>query len=1355
MKIQLREDDSGVSEVVGTILILAMTVVLFSAVILWVSSIPTPVAQTRIDIQGTLLPVYNAQGQEIKDNITLLHRGGEALSPLTTVIYVTSQRGNNPATTDTLHLQLFRSNVVSPNGLIDGSDDTWNAGERWLYVNSTIRSTDRVTVTIVDLAKGTVVWTQQLTPPAGTRPPVFLNVWADRLPVTPTIDTPQSGTPFSIMAQVTDLDGDLDPASVYGQLTYYFGQPSCSQSYRMYDDGPGGGHGDMAAGDGVYTLFVTACMSSPSIQMDGSLVLFNATDRAGHTSTTRMVLRMVPGTEGTQGGGGSAGSGRPPNLRWNGNQGYNIFNATQWDQLGYAAKETRTFKAGETVVIVVGSLTLENTFGINTFSLWDPYSGNPQQAVVYGATKTVTQSSIPSSTQAFSFFQFVNGYYVYTYRFKMNDASVGINFYSQPPQYPRYYYFAKYPLTILLTSSTGNRFTTTDSINITSDTGGQRSFPIITTYGDASFSTLKSSFKSTDIMYVQVKMFTVDSNSSMGNVAFGNVIIQDFSGGAQLWRAPIGGTQANLPICPPVGACSGQAIWSVQVQNVYRFSINLGRVNQDPWVAGTQNYAFSIASIKDSDETYGSVTTQIIVTAPLYRMDVLAGVSEATNNAWGTKNYVYYFENFNGLDIWKPQRVDYCANAGISISGVQGQGVNCPTTNNVRVVYGDFNMDGTLDLAESFIAQQGDPASMFVIYRRGIDAEGNIVYLPQFFDRTGSTACTALGRGDVTGDGAPDVVCGASNGWVWYYRNDGNWTKVYVDQSRTQSINTVAVADFNGDGWNDIAVGGASGRLTWYANLDGLGRFQNTGISDNWFAVAEQTLNGTIAQNSYLATYVQDSVYEQLQEGLRNVPLQTGSTVNPDFDANTNNWTFAAIQGTATGTRSATGGNPNGYVNVQTSFQANTKVAGYWWQAFTTSGSPPYTATLTLDWRILTYNAPSGGSVAFYAYVDTTSAAPPVTPAPGQYVWTSGTITGTTNWATISPVDVSTKITAPGTYYLKIEMVTTYAGSGGTTTGGIDNIQITWSSTPGQTSALEHYWRLNTLPNRAGTAFTFYFRAHMSASTDTDIFSVYYATNVVGNDPTTGTYALLLNVTSTTDTLFTVPLPAGVQGKTVWIKAVDSNRYVGNTALDSLYVDLMYVNANTPSGPTGVSLANPNDSSAVNSINAQDANGDGISDLAVATANGHVFKYLGSSGGLQTPSACHYSNAASGQCTAAGTSIVGVRWGNLSDAYPGLEIVIAYGTTIRVLRGDVANTVITSNLPAYSPSSSLTALAVGDVNGDGPDDVVVGTSGGVIFFWANLNAGVSWTAAITIYNVGAQVYSLVIGDGSNAQYVGR
>ena len=81
MKVVLREDESGISEVIGTILILAMTVVLFSTIIIWVSSIPTPVAQTRLDIQSGMEVMYNG-GTEAGLNITLTHQGGEALQPV-------------------------------------------------------------------------------------------------------------------------------------------------------------------------------------------------------------------------------------------------------------------------------------------------------------------------------------------------------------------------------------------------------------------------------------------------------------------------------------------------------------------------------------------------------------------------------------------------------------------------------------------------------------------------------------------------------------------------------------------------------------------------------------------------------------------------------------------------------------------------------------------------------------------------------------------------------------------------------------------------------------------------------------------------------------------------------------------------------------------------------------------------------------------------------------------------------------------------------------------------------------------------------------------------------------------------
>ena len=300
MKVILREDTSGVSEVIGTILILSMTVVLFSVIIIWVGTIPTPVAQSRLDLRSEMVPIYNGVGVEVGVNITLTHQGGEAIAPVPTIIYVTSQRGANPPTTTIFTLHKY--NQVLGNGLLDGTDSVWDIGERWNYNTPALRSSDAITVTIVDTSKSHVVWSAPMNAPQGTRPPVFIDKWADGVWATDSIDPVQAQLGFYLFSKVTDPDNDLNPNSVYATITAWYGSgTACATPQKMKDDGV---FPDKAAGDSVFTFGASVCTNPPypALSWAGSIILLNATDLKGHQTTTRLVLDVV---QQTSGGGGT------------------------------------------------------------------------------------------------------------------------------------------------------------------------------------------------------------------------------------------------------------------------------------------------------------------------------------------------------------------------------------------------------------------------------------------------------------------------------------------------------------------------------------------------------------------------------------------------------------------------------------------------------------------------------------------------------------------------------------------------------------------------------------------------------------------------------------------------------------------------------------------------------------------------------------------------------------------------------------------------------------------------------------------------------------------------------------------
>jgi hypothetical protein len=169
-----------------------------------------------------------------------------------------------------------------------------------------------------------------------------------------------------------------------------------------------------------------------------------------------------------------------------------------------------------------------------------------------------------------------------------------------------------------------------------------------------------------------------------------------------------------------------------------------------------------------------------------------------------------------------------------------------------------------------------------------------------------------------------------------------------------------------------------------------------------------------------------------------------------------------------------------------------------------------------------------------------------------------------------------------------------------------------------------------------------------------------------------------------------------------------------------------------------------------------DYNNDGFDDVFVGTAGGKIFRMLGSSGGLQP---------ATQVATGVGV-ILDLKLGNITglagqcaSGKPGLcEVAVVVGTQVKVYN---ANTGAQLGSPFGTTSAapdSITAFAMGDIDGNGHDDLMVGTLSGNLVYYRWTPTG--WQA-IPIFNgisgepITTQVYDLDLGDMSKAQYMSR
>src|SRR5207245_9338845 len=91
----------------------------------------------------------------------------------------------------------------------------------------------------------------------------------------------------------------------------------------------------------------------------------------------------------------------------------------------------------------------------------------------------------------------------------------------------------------------------------------------------------------------------------------------------------------------------------------------------------------------------------------------------------------------------------------------------------LSIVNNDVDRDGDLDTVSSIFVDNSN--GQIVLQRRDLDSTGNVIFTRFVMENLAGVYCNALAVGDLTGDGAPEVVCGASNGKVWYDNNDGRW----------------------------------------------------------------------------------------------------------------------------------------------------------------------------------------------------------------------------------------------------------------------------------------------------------------------------------------------------------------------------------------------------------------------------------------------------------------------------------------------------------------------------------------------------------------------------------------------------
>lgn len=820
---QLRKCRKAVSEIIGNLLILAITVTLFSSIMFYVATIPSPEEQTYAefdydlsDLEGNARWVY------------VTHKGGQELMNGSTNIYI--------FTYGSTLLSLKMNDSVNPLG------DAWSPGEVWKYKLEGINSDTPLSVMIIDTAHNNIVWEAEMV--GGQASALYAPIITSRGTKPATII---HGTAFRFFATVVDPNGDLDPASIYVNAT------SIGLGLVQLTD---------EDNDGV---FLSAPLNG-NIAYNDKEVMITAKDLTNRGASSRFTLSAQ------QAGGGSQNTtnigpfyeyesylvnGTYPPDASGGESGGSLGTTFYYIRRASDNKITRTFQPGEALYIEIYSNKLINLALENSFSLYNPATG----ALLTPPTKLIN---------AFSY----GGIYATFNRYYINLTAP-----TQPLYFPLQISLRDNTGTVAniadSISVVGATYPIIKTYKLNTTTN---ELVLCTSFNHTDTVYLKIFTKDVD-----PSLTTVTLNDIQINAYSGKYIVKQTLPAPNTW---ISDSEPVMTSNPPLsqlfktlktGSSSSRVLDSKVGDAVYTVKIDLLRPNYGWWLSGKNSYTLFIPVLTDggsygTGETYYNLNYQFNVTAPRSTTDLVASVGSgsftwsASGASW-TDNKLVWYKNGERFDQWDATVIDgdtYKGPIGMELADIDNDGysdlvVGFQDSTVSMAWYKNEKTDGsewsTLPyiICSPFDALPGQQADMtshwsgwYGSSNTGTANEDVTVWSDDrdsFVSRYGEYFIStneivgAIKAGDFDGDGDLDLVASFlhtvvystatdpdyadySNSYgmffnrgIYVFWNDGSWTKtqvygtnVYTNQYDNPAALDLAVADLNQDGVDDIVA---------------------------------------------------------------------------------------------------------------------------------------------------------------------------------------------------------------------------------------------------------------------------------------------------------------------------------------------------------------------------------------------------------------------------------------------------------------------------------------------------------------------------------------------------------------------